>query len=120
MERKTPLTAVRAGVIGLIFSSALLVPTTQAQTPAIADAISELGTLNGLALACQQPALSQRAKNAVQTGAAKTRENGERFEEATSRAFLQQGQGQVCPDTPTLRQRIEQAETALAAARKLP
>ena len=38
------------------------------------DALSELGSINGIALACQQPALASRARNAVQTGVAKTRD----------------------------------------------
>lgn len=78
------------------------------------DALSELGHINGIALACQQPALASRARNAVQTGVAKTRENGERFEAATNAAFLAQGQGKACPDAAALAQRLAHAEHQLA------
>ena len=79
-----------------------------------AEALSELGSINGIALACQQPALASRARNAVQTGVAKTRENGERFEAATNAAFLAQGQDKACPDAATLAKRLEHAEHQLA------
>lgn len=80
-------------------------------------AISELGELNGIALACQQPALVTRARNIIITVAPKTRESGEIFENATNAAYLEQGQGKTaCPDTATLAARIAAAEKRLQAA----
>ena len=79
------------------------------------QAIEALGKVNGIALACQQPALSSRARNAVQTGAPKTRAYGEAFENATSAAFLAQGKG-VCPGANELSAQLSEAEAALAKA----
>ena len=80
-------------------------------------AISELGELNGIALACQQPALVTRARNIVITAAPKTRDYGEIFENATNAAYLEQGKGKTaCPDAPTLAARIAAAEKRLQAA----
>ena len=49
-------------------------------------AVAELGQLNGIALACKQPALVSRARNAVVSTAPKTREHGEIFENVTTTA----------------------------------
>lgn len=81
-------------------------------------AIASLGQINGIALACQQPALASRARNAVQTTAPKTRASGEAFEQATNDAFLAQGKGLVCPDTATLASRLSSAESQLQEAYK--
>ena len=81
-----------------------------------AAALEEIGQVNGVALACNQPALSSRARNAVATGAPKTRDYGEIFEAATNAAFLNQGRGSACPDAPTLSQQLDQAEKRLRAA----
>ncbi len=78
-------------------------------------AIEALGKVNGIALACQQPALSSRARNAVQTGAPKTRANGEAFENSTSAAFLAQGKA-PCPAANELSAQLNNAEAALAKA----
>ncbi len=78
-------------------------------------AIEALGKVNGVALACQQPAISSRARNAVQTGAPKTRAYGEAFENATSAAFLAQGKG-VCPSASELSAQLTEAEAALTTA----
>ncbi|KXB31507.1 hypothetical protein AT959_07560 [Dechloromonas denitrificans] len=91
-------------------------------TPAFAaeegnTAISQLGEINGIALACQQAAIVSRARNAVQTTAPKTRANGEIFEEATSASYLQFGNGKkTCPDAATLAKRLGEAEKQLSAA----
>lgn len=85
--------------------------------PAIADdagsaAIASFGRIHGIALACQQPAIVSRARNAVQTTAPKTRANGETFEQATSAAFIEQGSAD-CPDVATLNARLGEAEQQL-------
>lgn len=98
-----------------------LVLATAIHSPAFAgaeeatQAVEALGKINGVALACQQPALSSRARNAVQTGAPKTRAYGEAFENATNAAFLAQGQS-VCPNVNELSAQLSGAETALAKA----
>ena len=79
-------------------------------------AIAALGQVNGIALACQQPAIVSRARNAVQTTAPKTRANGEAFEAATNAAYLEQGKGATCPDAATLAGRLGEAEKQLQAA----
>lgn len=80
------------------------------------SAIAALGTVNGIALACQQPAIVSRARNAMQTTAPKTRTNGEAFENATNAAYLEQGKERPCPDTATLAARLTEAEKQLQAA----
>ena len=79
-------------------------------------AINTLGQINGIALACQQPALVSRARNAIQTTAPKTRANGELFETATNAAYLEQGKGATCPDAASLSNRLNAAEKDLQAA----
>lgn len=81
-----------------------------------AAAIEALGRLNGQALACNQPAIGSRARNALTTTAPKTRETGEAFEAATNAAFLEQGRGSACPDAATLNQDLAVAESRLRAA----
>ena len=79
---------------------------------AIEDAVAELGRIHGTALACKQPALVSRARNAVQTTVPKTRAYGEIFENVTSEAFLVQGQA-VCPDAQRLARQLTEAESRL-------
>lgn len=79
-------------------------------------AVAQLGRLNGVALACQQPAIASRARHSVQTTAPKTRAIGEAFEQATSTAFLDQGKGRACPDTAALAGLLDAAERDLQAA----
>jgi hypothetical protein len=79
-------------------------------------AIEALGKVNGIALACQQTAISSRARNALVTGAPKTRANGEIFENATNAAYLEQGKGAACPDAATFSSLISAAEKGLQSA----
>lgn len=101
--------------IPLILVALILAPATHAADNAAA-AIAALGTINGIALACQQPAVASRARNAMTTTAPKTRDNGERFETSTNAAFLDQGKGAPCPDAATLAARLTEAEKRLQAA----
>ncbi len=105
---KSVLTLCLLGTLATLSLPAAATPAN----PAIEAAVSELGRLNGSALACKQPALVSRARNAVQTTAPKTRSYGEVFENATNDAFLAQGKA-VCPDSQTLASRIAEAETRL-------
>jgi hypothetical protein len=79
-------------------------------------AVTALGELNGIALACKQPALVSRARNIIVTTAPKTRDFGEIFENATNAAFLEQGKGNPCPDSATLVGQINAAEKRLQSA----
>lgn len=79
-------------------------------------AIEALGKVNGIALACQQPAIASRARNALVTTAPKTRANGEIFENATNAAYLEQGKGVPCPDAATLASLVDAAEKGLQSA----
>jgi hypothetical protein len=79
-------------------------------------AINTIGQINGVALACQQPAIVSRARNTIQTTAPKTRANGELFETATNAAYLEQGKGAACPDAASLSNRLNAAEKDLQAA----
>ena len=81
-----------------------------------AAAIEALGKVNGMALACQQPAIASRARNALVTTAPKTRANGEIFENATNAAYLEQGKGVACPDAATLANLVGAAEKGLQSA----
>lgn len=79
-------------------------------------AIEALGKVNGMALACQQPAIASRARNAMITTAPKTRANGELFENATQGAYLEHGKGGTCPDATAFAGRLAEAEQRLQAA----
>lgn len=79
-------------------------------------AVQAMGRLNGIALACQQPALVARARNAVITTAPKTRGYGEIFENATNQAYLEQGKGGECPDAATLASNLAAAEKRMQAS----
>jgi hypothetical protein len=79
-------------------------------------AIAALGEISGIALACKQPAIASQARNAVATTVHKTRANGEVFENANNDAYLAQGKGKTCPDSPTLTKRLREAEQNLSQA----
>lgn len=79
-------------------------------------AIAALGEISGIALACKQPAIASQARNAVATTVYKTRANGEIFENANNDAYLAQGKGKPCPDSPTLTKRLREAEKNLNIA----
>ena len=80
-------------------------------------AVTRLGELNGIALACKQGALAARLRGILIDVAPKERLVGHYFEEATSKAFLQAGQSvDECPDGRTLAGRIDVAHEALRLA----
>lgn len=85
--------------------------------PVGAAEVRALGLLNGEALACGQPALVDRIRSHIVYEAAKTREIGEIFENATNERFLAMGKGEEpCPDARTLAQRIDAGVAALKRA----
>ena len=92
------------------------VPNSTLATDDGTAAVEAIGRLNGIALACQQPALVARARNAVITIAPKTRGYGEAFENATNAAYLEQGKGATCPDAASLASNMAAAEKRLQAS----
>lgn len=104
-------------VVPLLFLSLGMLPLAGHAADDGMAAVTELGQLNGIALACQQPALVARARNAIVTTAPKTRDIGETFEQATNTAYLAQGNSKhPCPDGATLASRITAGEKRLQAA----
>lgn len=92
----------------------LAAPAMHAEEPA---ALTSLGFLNGMALACKQPALVARLRDAVVSYVPKSREAGEAFEQATNMAFLGYGEGGgVCPDGRTLAEKVDEGIAELKAA----
>lgn len=101
------LALLLAGISG--FSLAASPPA-----PELQQRISALGQLNGVALACQQMALSARLREILINQAPKEREIGEIYEQATQASFLAQGQeGKNCPDSKTLAGQIDDARANL-------
>lgn len=104
----------RNALLAALFCTLLLAPAARAEEPA---ALTSLGFLNGMALACQQPALVARLREAVIAHAPKQREVGEAFEQATNLAYLgYTNGGGVCPDARTLAERVDGAIAELKAA----
>jgi len=110
---------LRLAVVFLVMGLALPVLPARADSPAEAEALAavkELGRLNGLALACQQPELSGRAKRLMIAHVPKLRDWGETYEAATTEAFLTPTAG--CPEAAMLRVQVEMV--AVRLARLLP
>lgn len=85
----------------------------------LAATVAELGRLNGIALACQQPALSARLRELLLDIAPREREIGEQFEQATSEAYLASGSADGnCPDGRSLASAIARLENELPAAKR--
>ena len=77
-------------------------------------AVSELGTLNGVALACKQNALAARMREIMVDTVPKERSVGEQFEQATNASFLAFGStGQTCPDGKALAEQVDRARDKL-------
>lgn len=78
------------------------------------EAIRDLGTLNGQALACRQFTAAANAKMLMIRRAPKTRGFGALFEQATNTAFIEQTKGSVpCPGADDLNARLKEIETRL-------
>lgn len=106
--RKKPLA-------GLLFASLIWqVSPAFASDSELPPAVSELGTLNGIALACSQPALSARARQIMIDTVPKERSIGEVFEQATQESFLAYGRdGKTCPDGKTLATQVDETRSKL-------
>lgn len=95
---------------------ALPLPAASSDTDPLRAVVSALGDINGRALACGHPEVVSRAKAIVIARVAKTRELGEAFENATSTAFLAQGQRKAeCPPRAALTVELEVAARSLNA-----
>lgn len=105
--------ANRNSLLALLMAASLASPLARAEEPA---ALTNLGFLNGMALACKQPALVARLRDAVVAVVPKTREAGETFEQATNMAFLGYSDNAVCPDGKTLAERVDIGIAELKAA----
>lgn len=101
-------------VVILLALSALFAAMPARAADAGAGLIAELGSANGVALACKQPANMSAIKSVMIHSVPKTRAHGEVFESATSESFLQQG-SQVCPSNDALAARVADIETRLKA-----
>ncbi len=89
-------------------------PMAVADDSSLKQAVSELGALNGIALACSQPALSARAREIMIDTVPKERTIGEYFEQATQQSFLAYGSaGKICPDGKSLATQVDQVRSKL-------
>lgn len=77
-------------------------------------AVSDLGRINGIALACGHPQVVARAKELMIAHVPKTRAYGEAYEAATSQGYLQLPGG--CGDAAALRLEAELAAGRIQAA----
>lgn len=112
MNRRSAAFLVAAGALLL---AAMARPAWADELSPGMQAVQAIGRLNGIALACGQPALSARAGDAVVATAPKDRLTGSVFEEATNSAYLGQGRSgaRPCPDGKGLAERIAAAEQEL-------
>lgn len=104
--------------------AALAIAVLSAPTPA-ADAeaglatVRELGTLNGLALACAEVRVASRARELMLAHAPKTPRFGTAYEDATNESFNAQTRAsRPCPDNAELTDRANRL--ALRLAEQLP
>ena len=73
-------------------------------------AITELGGLNGIALHCGYVQQSKQMKRVLIATLPKRRALGQAFDEATNASFLEFiGSGQVCPELPLFRKRVNES-----------
>lgn len=84
--------------------------------------VQALGNLNGQALACDYAETASRIKTVMIQHAPKSRRYGAIFEEATSKAFLDQTRKEknTCPDGPTLSGQVDDAAQRLLAVLPAP
>lgn len=91
----------------LLAALSLLAGPATATPDAGLAAITDVGQLNGQALACGEMAVAAEAKKLVIRHAPKTRRYGQLFEEETNAAFLSQGKGpDPCPTATAFSDRL--------------
>jgi len=103
----------------LALLSVLAIPAHADDADAAAGmaAVTDLGQLNGRALACGDKDASAKAKQLMLQHAPRTPRYGTAFEQATQQGFLSQVQGQTaCPAAPAFAQDIEQLAAKLRAS----
>ena len=109
------MTRVPLSVLFMVAGTALADPE------AGVNAISDLGRINGEALACEQMGVASQAKAMMIRHAPKTRVYGELFEQQTNDAFLMQGRNpEPCPTTDSFISRLRQLSTRLQAVLPAP
>lgn len=112
MKPSLPTTLCCLALLSGASSPALAAEPDAAQLTAI---VTQLGRINGRALACGHKEVTSRAKAIVVARVAKTRELGAAFEEATNAAFLAQGNDrQACPERAALTVELETAARPLS------
>lgn len=95
-------------LLPLLMLAALPLQAAEPTPEAMLKAVSELGRINGTALACSQQDVVARVKGLVIQRAPRTREYGEAFEAATQNAFLEHSrQGGTCTAAPELARKAE-------------
>ncbi len=107
----------------ILLGLALANPVFAEDAPAGLNAIKQLGSLNGQALACADKNAAAHAKLLMLTHAPKTATYGRAYEEATNAGYLAQTKNAAsCPDAKTLGKKVDavadQLRSALPAAAK--
>lgn len=108
----------RSAVLLCFLSLAPFVHAADSPTDAGLTEVQSLGRINGQALACDYAGVASRIKTVMIQHAPKSRRYGAAFEEATSKAFLDQSRKEqtTCPDGPTLNGQVDEATQRLLAA----
>lgn len=82
-------------------------------TPGL-EALKQLGTVNGQALACSEMPAAQRAKALMLAHSPKSETYGNAFQASTQEAFMAQTKAnEPCPTAETLSERLGTLETRL-------
>lgn len=103
-----------ASALASAMAISLSMPAASAEPDPVRAVVATLGNINGRALACGHAEVVSRAKSIVIARVAKTRELGEAYEQATSEAFLAQGQRKAeCPPRAALMVELEVAARPL-------
>ena len=110
-----PIPRIASLLLALVVCQAQAAPPGTA--PSVAD-VTELGLVNGQALACGEQDTSERARRLMIERAPPTPEYGAAFEQATQQGFMAQIKGEAaCPARGVLALRIEALSARLRAAR---
>lgn len=108
------MTPFRTLAAAMAMSISLPIPAASAEAGQMQAAVAAIGNINGRALACGHSEVVSRAKAIVIARVAKTRELGEAYEQATTEAFLAQGQRKAeCPPRAALTVELEVAARSL-------
>lgn len=105
-------------LLPLVLFAALAAPVSaEPDAPVIAElmaGVTELGQVNGVALACGYPELVTKARAMMILRAPKTRRFGEAYETASTEAYTRQGTGgDACPEAVVLNLKLEMTDLRL-------